>query len=55
MPVSPTAVRKLGDKFGTAPVCVGPWQFAERVPQDRIVVERSAHYFDPAQAKKWEM
>ncbi len=51
MPISPTAVRKLGDKFGTAPVCVGPWQFAERVPQDRIVVEKSAHYFDPAQAK----
>ncbi|MBI2159897.1 MAG: ABC transporter substrate-binding protein [Candidatus Rokubacteria bacterium] len=51
MPVSPTAVKKLGDKFGTAPVCVGPWQFAERVPQDRIVVEKSAHYFDPGQAK----
>jgi len=51
MPVSPTAVRKLGDKFGTAPVCVGPWQFAERVPQDRIVVEKSPHYFDPGQAK----
>jgi peptide/nickel transport system substrate-binding protein len=51
MPVSPTAVGKLGDKFGTAPVCVGPWQFVERVPQDRIVVERSPHYFDPGQAK----
>ena len=51
MPVSPTAVNKLGDKFGTAPVCVGPWQFAERVAQDRIVVEKSAHYFDPGQAK----
>ena len=51
MPVSPTAVRKLGDNFGTAPVCVGPWQFAERVAQDRIVVEKSSHYFDPAQAK----
>src|SRR5215475_594114 len=52
MPVSPTAVKKLGDdKFGTAPVCVGPWQFTERVPQDRIVVERSPHYFDPGQAK----
>ena len=24
MPVSPAAVQKLGDKFGTAPVCVGP-------------------------------
>ena len=51
MPVSPAAVKKLGDKFGTAPVCVGPWQFAERVAQDRIVVERSPHYFDPGQAK----
>ena len=51
MPVSPAAVKKLGDKFGTAPVCVGPWQFVERVAQDRIVVERSSHYFDPGQAK----
>jgi peptide/nickel transport system substrate-binding protein len=51
MPVSPAAVKKLGDKFGTAPVCVGPWQFVERVPQDRIVVEKSPHYFDPVQAK----
>jgi peptide/nickel transport system substrate-binding protein len=51
MPVSPAAVNKLGEKFGTAPVCVGPWQFAERVAQDRIVVEKSSHYFDPGQAK----
>src|SRR2546425_84311 len=51
MPLSPTAAKKLGDNFGTAPVCVGPWQFAERVPQDRIVVEKSPHYFDPSQAK----
>ena len=47
MPVSPTQARKLDDKFGTAPVCVGPWQFVERVPQDRIVLERSPHYYDP--------
>ncbi len=51
MPVSPAAVQKLGEKFGTAPVCVGPWQFVERVSQDRIVVERSPHYFDAGQAK----
>ena len=51
MPVSPAAAKKLGDNFGTAPVCVGPWQLAERVPQDRIVVEKSSHYFDPSQAK----
>jgi peptide/nickel transport system substrate-binding protein len=47
MPVSPTQARKLDDKFGTQPVCVGPWQFVERVPQDRIVLERSPHYYDP--------
>jgi peptide/nickel transport system substrate-binding protein len=51
MPVSPAAAEKLGDKFGTAPVCVGPWQFVERIPQDKIVVEKSPHYFDPSQAK----
>ncbi len=51
MPVSPTAANKLGDKFATAPVCVGPWSFVERVPQDRIVLEKSTHYFDPSQAK----
>jgi len=49
MPVSPAAANKLGDKFGTAPVCVGPWQFVERISQDRIVLERSPHYFDRAQ------
>ena len=43
----PTQAEKLGDKFGTAPVCVGPWQFVERVPQDRIVLERAPHYYDP--------
>ena len=51
MPVSPAAVSKLGDKFATAPVCVGPWSFVERVPQDRIVLEKSTHYFDPGQAR----
>src|SRR5256712_1777854 len=51
MPVSPAAVKKLGDNFGTAPVCVGPWQCAERVAQDRIVVEKSSQYFDPVHAK----
>ena len=51
MPVSPTQANKLGDKFGTAPVCVGPWAFTERVAQDRIVVDKSPHYFDPGQAK----
>jgi peptide/nickel transport system substrate-binding protein len=51
MPVSPAQAKKLDDKFGTAPICVGPWKFVERVPQDRIVLEKSEHYFDPSQAK----
>ena len=51
MPVSPAAANRLGEKFGTAPVCVGPWQFVERVPQDRIVLEKSPHYFDKGAAK----
>lgn len=51
MPVSPAAVQKLGDNFGTAPVCVGPWKFVERVAQDRIVVEKSKEYFDQGAAK----
>ncbi len=51
MPISPAAANKLGEKFGTAPVCVGPWQFVERVPQDRIVLEKSPHYFDKSTAK----
>ena len=50
MMVSPKAAKEAGDKFATAPVCVGPWSFVERVPQDRIVLEKSAHYFDPGQA-----
>jgi len=50
MPVSPAQARKLDDKFGTQPVCVGPWMFKERVAQDRIVLARSTHYFDPQAA-----
>jgi len=51
MPVSPTQAKKLEDKFGTAPICVGPWTFVERVPQDRIVLEKSKSYFDPGSAR----
>jgi peptide/nickel transport system substrate-binding protein len=46
MMVSPKAAQALGDKFGTAPVCAGPFKFVERVAQDRIVVERFDKYWD---------
>ncbi|MGH7267529.1 MAG: ABC transporter substrate-binding protein [Candidatus Rokuibacteriota bacterium] len=49
MPVSPAQARKLDDKFGTAPICVGPWTVTERIAQDRIVLERSTHYHEPGQ------
>jgi peptide/nickel transport system substrate-binding protein len=46
MMVSPKAVKEAGDKFVNKPVCAGPYKFAERVAQDRIVVERFADYWD---------
>src|SRR5882672_4392200 len=46
MMVSPKAVQAFGDKFGTQPVCAGPFKFKERVAQDRIVLERFAEYWE---------
>ncbi|HEY1798843.1 MAG TPA: ABC transporter substrate-binding protein [Stellaceae bacterium] len=46
MIVSPTAAEKEGDKFSSHPVCAGPFKFVERVPQDRIVLERFADYWN---------
>jgi peptide/nickel transport system substrate-binding protein len=46
MIVSPKAAQAEGDKFGTHPVCAGPFKFVERVAQDRIVLERYADYWN---------
>jgi peptide/nickel transport system substrate-binding protein len=46
MMVSPKAARALGDKFGTRPVCAGPYRFVERVAQGKIVFERFPDYWD---------
>ncbi|HEX5508735.1 MAG TPA: ABC transporter substrate-binding protein [Pseudolabrys sp.] len=46
MMVSPKAAKAEGDKFGLHPVCAGPYKFVERVPQDRIVVEKYAGYWN---------
>jgi peptide/nickel transport system substrate-binding protein len=46
MMVSPKAAAALGDRFGTAPVCAGPYRFTERVAQDRIVLDRFPDYWD---------
>jgi peptide/nickel transport system substrate-binding protein len=46
MMVSPKAAQAAGDKFGSNPVCAGPFKFAERVAQDRIVLEKFANYWN---------
>ena len=48
MVMSPAALQKLGDNFATAPVCVGPFKFAKRVPQNSIDVVRDPNYYDAA-------
>ena len=45
MVMSPKQLDKLGADFGSEPVCVGPFRFAERVAQDRIVLEKSQSYY----------
>jgi peptide/nickel transport system substrate-binding protein len=46
MVMSPAALQQLGDKFGTAPVCVGPFKFEKRVAQNSIDVVRDPNYYD---------
>src|SRR5258708_33340860 len=46
MMVSPKAAEAAGDKFSLKPVCAGPYQFVERVAQDRIVLEKFADYWN---------
>ena len=48
MMVSPKAALAAGDKFGTKPICSGPFKFVERVAQDRMVFERFAQYWNKA-------
>jgi peptide/nickel transport system substrate-binding protein len=51
MIVSPKAAEAAGDKFGTHPVCAGPYKFVERVAQDRIVVEKFDKYWNKDKIK----
>lgn len=48
MILSPKAAEAAGRDFGAHPVCAGPFRFVERVPQERIVVERFPGYWDAA-------
>ena len=49
MIMSPAALQAEGANFGDHPVCVGPFTFAERVPQTAIDVVRDPNYYDAAQ------
>ena len=46
MMVSPTAAEEAGEDFGNTPVCAGPFQFVDRVAQDRITLESYPDYWD---------
>ncbi len=46
MIMSPTQLAKLGDKFATDPVCVGPFMYQNRVAGDSITVVKSPYYYD---------
>lgn len=48
MMMAPKATAEAGDTAGAHPVCLGPYEFVRRVPQERVVLRRSAHYWDPA-------
>jgi len=46
MIVSPKAAKAAGEKFGSNPVCAGPFKFVERVKQGRMVFERFPNYWN---------
>jgi peptide/nickel transport system substrate-binding protein len=46
MMMSPKAAKAEGERFGTKPVCSGPFKFVERVAQDRMVFERFPQYWN---------
>lgn len=48
MIVSPKAAKAEGKDFALHPVCAGPYKFAERISQDRIVLDRFPGYWDAA-------
>lgn len=46
MMLSPKATTESGLEFGLNPICSGPFQFVERVQQDRIVLEKFDAYWN---------
>jgi peptide/nickel transport system substrate-binding protein len=46
MMVSPKGIARLGDRLASELPCAGPFKLTERMPQDRIVVDRFAGYWN---------
>lgn len=46
MIMSPAQLDKLGDKFATNPICVGPFMYDNRVAGDSITVTKSPYYYN---------
>lgn len=46
MIMSPKQLEATGSDFGNDPVCVGPFKFAERVPQNSIELVKDPQYYD---------
>ncbi|TPW28674.1 ABC transporter substrate-binding protein [Pararhizobium mangrovi] len=51
MMMSPTAFKKEGEKFSSDPVCSGPFQFVNRVQQDRIELKKFDGYWNADKIK----
>ena len=46
MVMSPAQLTKLGDDFGSSPVCVGPFSFVSRQAGNSIELKKSTDYYD---------
>lgn len=44
--LAPKVAEKEGADFGLHPVCAGPFRFVQRIPQQKIVLERFKRYWD---------
>jgi peptide/nickel transport system substrate-binding protein len=48
MMMAPKATEAAGDNVSAHPICLGPYEFVRRVVQERVVLRRSARYWDPS-------
>ena len=48
MVMSPAQLTKLGEDFGSSPVCVGPFSFVSRQAGNSIALKKSTEYYDAA-------